>query len=170
MTVKNTENELRAALDRLVNRNPRTKANKLKVQAGKSLKITVSGVEKEAGKANGATKYYPKLIEDIGKAEALRLHCSGDSSEETPVQDVKESPIYKQMEHKLTQIKRAKKKAEDTVAELREECNRKEAALNEKVAELDEIIAFMFDVVPKERLKEFLIDKTDNVIALRDDK
>lgn len=164
MTKKSTENRLHEALQRLITRTPNAKEFWLKVQAGKPLRITKSGVEKEAGLSNGALKHYPSIVEDIEEAEAIRVHGGSRTSQDLDTDDVKASPLYKQLEEKLESVNKAKKAAEATVSELREECYRKDAALNEKTAELDEVIASMWELIPREQQRESIIEKMENIV------
>ncbi|EJG0497552.1 hypothetical protein DFX49_RS20865, partial [Vibrio parahaemolyticus] len=150
MTKKSTETQLRQAFERLKANTPTNRKYQLKVKANKPLRITKSGVEKEAGLSNGALKHYPELIREIEDAEAERIHGSSDSQQELAVDDVKSSPIYKQLEAKLERCEEERKKAKITIARLSEECDRKDAALNEKIAEIDELITSMWQQIPRE--------------------
>ncbi|CAH7216317.1 hypothetical protein VCHA54P496_20391 [Vibrio chagasii] len=167
MTVKTVKQDLDEALDRLINRTPITKANLQRVQAGKPLKISVSGVELEAGRGNGAARHYPTLLKEIREAEEDRVSGSPRSSEEVSDEVVMSSSLYKDLEKKLEKTDRKKRKAEATILELREECKRKDAALNEKSAELDEIIASMWEHVPRDAQRALLIEKTENIIRFQ---
>ncbi|MGF1837147.1 hypothetical protein [Vibrio atlanticus] len=177
MTANSTEAQLRDALNRLIMRRPITKANLLKVQAGKPLKITNSSVEKEAGKGNGALRHYPKLREDIETAEAERVYSSSNpsdissgSSEKITIEEVKSSPIYKKIQEELAKEVSARKSAEADVLDLKEECARKDAALNEKSAELDEVIASMWELIPRDSQRTVLIQKLNKVISFNEYK
>ncbi|ELA7286603.1 hypothetical protein Q9885_001700 [Vibrio parahaemolyticus] len=167
MTTKSTESRLREALERLKSRTPNTKSFKQKVKANKPLRITNSGVEKEAGLSNGCLKRYPNLVSDIQEAEAARIHGGLCSSQEISLDEVKSSAIYKQLEAKLSRIEKAKKEAEAKVKELKEELDRKDAALNEKVAEVDELITSMWALIPREQQKVVIIEKAENILRFK---
>ncbi|WP_432490420.1 hypothetical protein, partial [Flavonifractor plautii] len=109
-----------------------------------------------AGLSNGCLKHYPDIVSEIEEAEAVRVQGGSSSSQEISVDDVKSSAIYKQLEAKLSRVEKAKKEAEATVKELREECSRKDDALNEKVAELDEVITSMWELIPREQQREVI--------------
>ncbi|MCG9553559.1 hypothetical protein L1D16_21215 [Vibrio sp. Isolate31] len=164
MTTKSTEERLREALERLKTRTPNTKSFKQKVKANKPLRITNSGVEKEAGLSNGCLKRYPNIASEIQAAEAERVHGGSSLSQEISVDDVKSSAIYKQLEAKLIRVEKAKKEAEAKVKDLAEERDRKDAALNEKVAEIDELITSMWELIPRDQQREVFIEKAENIV------
>jgi hypothetical protein len=167
MTTKSTEDRLREALERLKTRTPNTKSFKQKVKANKPLRITNSGVEKEAELSNGCLKRYPDIANEIQAAEAERVHGGNSSSREIPVDDIKSSAVYKQLEAKLSRVEKAKRKAEAKVKELTEERDRKDAALNEKVAEIDELITSMWELIPIDQQREVIIEKAENIVRFQ---
>ncbi|WP_299140986.1 hypothetical protein [uncultured Vibrio sp.] len=164
MTNLSTEARLREALERLKNNSPITQGHKAKLRANKPLKINKSSVEKEAGLSNGATKHYPNLINDIENAEADRLHGDKGAIVALTSRDVKASPLYQQLEAKLEKAKAARKAAEDRVLELKAECNRKDIALNEKIIEIDELIASLWELIPRDTQRSLVVKKAENIV------
>lgn len=158
-----TESRLLDALERLVSKKPNTRQFQKRLKENKPLKITKSGVEKEAGLSNGSTKHYPDIILKIEKAEAERLHGSQTSRSD----DIRSSALYKQLEAKLERALKGKKEAEVKVDELKEECERKDRALNEKISEVDELITSMWKLIPQETLKGSIIKDAENIIPFK---
>ena len=167
MITKSTEVKLREALERLIKRTPNTRAFKRKVEANKPFSITKSGVEKEAELSNGSLKHYPNIIQDIVNAEAERVHGKSQFSKDISESDIKSSAIYKQLELKLKRMEDVKKKLAIDVKKLKEECERKDRALNEKVAELDEVISSMWALIPRDEQRQLVIKKAENIVNFK---
>ncbi|EJS2611387.1 hypothetical protein NW622_004028 [Vibrio alginolyticus] len=54
-----------------------------------------------------------------------------------------------------------------TIARLNEECDRKDTALNEKIAEIDELITSMWQQIPREAQRSLIIEKAENIVRFR---
>ena len=184
-----TKQELRDALARLVAGEVTCPELMKRKEAGKTININPTTVQKEADRANGALARHSDVtdqIEDIVSKIRLGLPVTenvlskikrGEPVEPVneviiTVQQVKESPFHKRALERLKTSRKNHKKAEAKVAEQKSELERKNRELNDEITTRDNMFAALWDAIPTYLVEERMVamEKLTKVVELHDAK
>lgn len=184
-----TKQELRDALARLVAGEVTCPELMKRKEAGKTININPTTVQKEADRANGALARHGDVldqIEDIVSKIRLGLSVTenvlskikrGEPVEPVnealiTVQQVKESPVHKRALERLKTSRKNHRKAEVKVAEQKSELERKNRELNDEIATRDNMFAALWDAIPTYLVEERMVAmaKLTEVVELHDAK
>lgn len=158
-----TEQQLMAALERLIAKTPTNRELKQKLKNNK-LKIAVSNVEKEAGLSNGAAKHYPAIKELIEIAERDRIYGISEVADTV----VKSQPLYIKTKEDLVKAKEEIKKLKADLAVKNQKIDEYKRLLKEQAVMMHSMNVAMWQQIPFEKKNiKLMQDVQGNVINFK---